>query len=88
MDVSLYVAGPDGESRPCDAPAEERSVSDGDGAPVQVALCDEHFDYVSDRANAHYWFIDRAGKGARVLMRLGGDLPSSPWGATRPVSRG
>ena len=69
---SCCFLGPVGAagSQRCDTPAEERTVIDQAGTQVQVALCDDHYAYVSDTSHAHYWFVDRAGDGRRALIRM------------------
>ncbi len=54
----------------CDLPARERTVVDERGETAQVALCDEHYDYVSDAAHAHYWYIHHPADGTRTLIRM------------------
>ena len=66
----FHGPGQSDESHRCMAAAEERTVPDDRGGPVLVALCDEHFGYVSDKEHAHYWYVDRGAAGSRALIRM------------------
>ena len=67
-DFTGPVSGP--ASPACDMPARERTVVDEQGETAQVALCDDHFDYVSDKGHAHYWYIHHPSDGSRTLIRM------------------
>ncbi len=66
----FYGPVPHAESHRCHAAAEGRTVHDDDGEPVQVALCDKHYGYVSDKEHAHYWYVDRGAGRSRALIRM------------------